>query len=234
MDNDQPLLKLGRLKRLLSIATISLAACCFGFLILFPTSFFLHLPEYDSDLKSIEPNASISFGSFHCVASRGQLWFYTREVPYCGSILGFEGLWDEVSVTTQQDWQWSNSGYGLLQESYIDQTGQSAGRARYGDFPGIYYRSFQWRSSKSIWSTLAISLWYPTGLSAILPSWWLARRIRVRLRLKLRTLLIAITVIAIFDGFSRGLHFLKKVCLLKLTAAPAQPEHSYLRPVACA
>ncbi len=174
------------LKRVMGILTVVSAVCCVAFLILVPLSLFLELPDYGSH-GNVEPNGSISVGSLSCAASGGVIWLFTGEIPYQGSIIGLEGSWDGVSVNERQDWGWDNSRHGIGQVSYIDQTGGTAGRARYGDFPGIYYRHFEWRSSTSPWSTLAMSLLYPIGLTALLPTWWLLRRLGANLRVKLRS-----------------------------------------------
>ena len=192
------------LKRVMGIFTVVSTVCCVVFLVLLPLSLFLELPDYGND-GNIEPNGSISVGSLGCAVSGGGLWLFTEEIPYQGSIIALEGSWDGVSVTERRDWGWDNNRYGIEQVSYIDQTGGTAGRARYGDFPGIYYRHFEWRSSKYPWWTLAMSLLYPIGLTATLPSWWLIRRFGANLRFRLRTLLFSTTIIAIVLGFAMWL-----------------------------
>ena len=59
-------------------------------------------------------------------------------------------------------------------------TGELLGRDRAADFPGIYYREFDWKIHGAPYWTLRVSLWYPILLFAILPAWWGFRRYRPR------------------------------------------------------
>jgi hypothetical protein len=163
-------------------ATLTIASAVVGILslILLPVSQSLRLPDYASHSDAIDPNASFSIGSFHCAISRGRIWYFNDELPYVGSILGMDGTWGGKRTTERTDWAWGTNRYAVEQASFIDDKGQSAGRARYGDVPGIYYRHFEWSNDPRPWWTLAASLWYPVALSAMLPSWWLIRKLRDR------------------------------------------------------
>lgn len=192
--------KLGLLKRFSIVCVVVSSLASTAFLILLPLSFFLELPDYADNGNSIEPNASISIGSFSCAASGGAIWLFTGEYPYSGSILTVEGVWGGIAATERTDWRWVVNRSGIEQVSHIDKTGRSVGKARYGDLPGVYYRHFEWLNPQTPWWTLCISLWYPIAITATLPSWWLVKRFGPNLRFKLQTLLIAMTIIAIALG----------------------------------
>lgn len=83
--------------------------------------------------------------------------------------------------------------YGPYVGSIIDLSGgrttgpPEALKHYFGDTAGIYYRDFQWPDDSVLWPnrrlwTLALSLWYPAILFAILPVWWWVRRGRGRRR----------------------------------------------------
>lgn len=196
-DKHQCDLRLGALKRVVGAATAFSAACCVALLLLIPLSFLLELPSIGSG-GDIDPKGAVSVGSLSVVASGGNLWLYTGELPYRGSIITTEGMWDGVSVSEQLDWGWDYRRIGFGQVSYIDQTGSSAGLERYGDFPGLYYRYFRWRSSQYPWWTLRLGLFFPIALTAILPTWWLTKKFGEKRRLMTSTLPIATILIALF------------------------------------
>lgn len=177
-------------------ATVFSAICCLASLLLLPLSHFLELPSFDSD-GEVDLNGAVSIGSLSIAATRGHLWLFTGELPYTGSIISLEGSWDRVAAKEQRDWGWVHGRNGIEQVSYIDQSGSSVGKARYGDFPGIYYRYFDWRSSKTPWWTLAINFYWLIAVTSLLPSWWLIKRYGANLKYTTRTLLVAMTIIAI-------------------------------------
>lgn len=188
------------MKRILDVTTIGSAVICSVFVILLPLSGSMELPGLSADGKNIVPNASVSVGPFRCAASERELWIFTGDAPYRGSIMNLEGMWDDVPATERRDWGWAFQRCGLEAVSFIDLLGQSAGRARYGDFPGVYYRHFEWRSSQNTWWTLCVSLWYPIGFAAMLPSWWLFRRLGGGRQFKLRSLLASVTLMTVALG----------------------------------
>jgi hypothetical protein len=168
-------------KRTTSILTIASLVGCILFLVLLPVSELLSLPFFTTHGDAIDPHASFSIGIYHCGISRGGIWFFNDELPYTGSIIGFEGQWGGKKTTDRTDWSWVfKQQYGIEQVSHIDESGQSAGMSRYGDFPGIYYRHFEWWRQTLPWWTLRVSLWYPITLFAMLPVWWSIRRLRRR------------------------------------------------------
>jgi hypothetical protein len=69
--------------------------------------------------------------------------------PYCGSIIGIAG----------------------------DPNGPTV--AGFGDTAGVYYRSIQWPTGRSLW-TFSLSLCYPLVVTAVLPIFYLVRRLRRR------------------------------------------------------
>lgn len=197
-------LVLGHVKRITAILTIASAISCGVFLILLPVSYWLRLPFFDDQGKTIEPHASLSVGPLHCGISHGALWLFNDDLPYTGSIIGFKGEWGGKRTTDRTDWRWVwiANHYGIEQVSHIDDNGQSAGKERACDFPGMAYRYFDWWNEKdSLW-TFAVSLWYPIALSTVLPGNWLTQGLRRHngFRFTLRTLLIATTLVAIVLG----------------------------------
>ena len=192
------------LKRTNAILTIASAISCVALLILLPVSDRLRLPFFDDQRTSIEPHASFSIGRFHCGLSRGALWLFNDDLPYTGSIMGFKGTWAGKSTTDRIDWRWEcvTNRCGIDQVSYIDDQGQSAGKARACTMPGVYYRYFDWWNETNSWWTLAFSLYYPIALSSVLPgialfNVWPKRN---GFRFRLRTLLIATTMVAVVLG----------------------------------
>jgi hypothetical protein len=175
------------------------SAVVFGlWLVLIPVSEALHLPDFADDGVSIDPNASVAVGSWHIGLSGGAIWLFNDELPYVGSIIGLDGTWDGKRAVERRDWNIGTERFGVLQVSFIDSsTWESAGRARYGDLPGFYYRYFEWASRKTSLWTLAVSLWYPAALCAVLPIWQFSRRVVAQKRFGLRELFVVIGVVAV-------------------------------------
>lgn len=171
-----------------------------------PVSLKLKLPDFGPKF-SIRPNASITIGELHCSISRLRLWFYNDDFPYTGSIIGVEGRWGGKATMERTDLCWSAKYYGLEQVSYIDAQGQLAGKARYGDLPGIYYRYFEWWDCPSPYWTLAVMLWYPAIFLAILPCLWLAGVRSLPKRFSLRGLFLAVTLVGVVLGLVASLRF---------------------------
>jgi hypothetical protein len=188
--------------RITAISTLVSAVICSLCLMLLLVSNWLNLPDFADSGNDIDSNASFSIGTFHCAISRGCVWFFNDDLPYTGSIMGLQGSWGGKRATERTDWCWRISHYGIDQMSYIDDQGQSAGKDRGADFPGIYYRHFEWANETSPWWTLAVSLWYPVAVSAILPSWWLIRRLSTPRRFSLRLLFAAVTIVALGLGIA--------------------------------
>ncbi len=162
------------------LATKFSVFCLSFFIVLFLVSLFLEMPDIAIDGKSMDHKTSIPLGHFRCLAFGGSLWFYTGAYPYCGSIIGIQGVWDGVPAEKHEDWAWVYQQYGLVQQSYIDMSGNSVGKVRFGDFPGIYYRHFETKSGSIPWWTLATSIFYPIALSAVLPCAWSIKRLRTQ------------------------------------------------------
>jgi hypothetical protein len=167
----------------------------------------LKLPDFDGPNNTIRPNASISIGELHCSISRLRLWLYNDELPYRGSSTHLEGVWGGKQATLRPDWCLGTHRYGLEQVSYIDAQGQLAGKARYGDLPGIYYRYFEWWNCPSSYWTLAVTLWYPAIFFAILPCLWLAGVRSLPKRFSLRGLFLAVTLVGVVLGLVVSLRF---------------------------
>jgi hypothetical protein len=178
--------------------TIASAVVSGLLLILIPVSDALHLPDFAGDGNSIDPNASVAIGSWHFAISRGGVWLFNDELPYVGSVIGLDGTWDGKRAFQKRNWNIGTERFGALQVSFVDSsTGEAAGRARYGDLPGFYYRYFEWASRKTSLWTLAVSLWYPAALFAVLPSWQFMRRVVRQKRFGLRELFVVIGIVAV-------------------------------------
>jgi hypothetical protein len=76
-------------------------------------------------------------------------------------------------------WYWEPEGPGFGWRTWVGERGEIVGKDTGGDFPGIYYRHFEWLDDRPIW-TLMVSLWYPIGLFAILPAVWFFRNLQLR------------------------------------------------------
>jgi hypothetical protein len=193
-----------RFSKTLTIASAIASGLC---LILIPVSEALHLPDFSDDGVSIDPNASVVIGSRHVGLSEGAIWLFNDDLPYVGSVVGLRGTWDGKRAFEKRDWNIGTERFGVLQVSYIDSsTGEPAGRARYGDLPGIYYRYFEWASrTTSLW-TLAVSMWYPAALFAMLPTWQFIRRVAARKRFGLRELFVVIGIVAVVLAIAVAQH----------------------------
>jgi hypothetical protein len=99
--------------------------------------------------------------------------------PYSGSIVALS----ERPPKAVWDWRVSEN-YGAGKEIIFDGKGAIQVIATGADFPGIYYRYFQWPNKpKPLW-TLMVSLWYPLFLFSILPSVWILHRCHLRMKRK--------------------------------------------------
>jgi len=101
--------------------------------------------------------------------------------PYSGSIIALSD--DKHPPKAVWDWRVSEN-YGVGKEYIFDGKGAIQVTGTGADFPGIYYRHFQWpNTSQPLW-TLMVSLWYPLFIFSILPSVWILRRCHLRMRRK--------------------------------------------------
>ena len=188
------------MKRTVAILTIASAACCLLCLVLLAVGKSWYLPEYVNHGNDVDPHASFSIGSIHCGVSRGAVWLFNDDTAYTGSIITLKGTWGGRRTTERTDWSWHSKRYGIEQVTHIDDKGGVAGRARYGDFLGIYYRHFEWWDQARPWWTFAVSLWYLVALFAVLPGLWGVCRVCSPWRFSLRTLFAAMTVCAVGLG----------------------------------
>jgi hypothetical protein len=93
--------------------------------------------------------------------------------PYRGSIIALS----DDKHPPKAVWAWSVSeDYGVGREYIFDRKGAIQVIATGADFPGIYYRYFQWPNTPQPLWTLMVSLWFPLLLFSVLPSVWLLRR----------------------------------------------------------
>jgi hypothetical protein len=164
-----------QVKRIINSLTIASAIVCVSSLVMLPISESLRLPDYAG--TTIQPNASDAIGTCHAGISRGGIWFFNDELPYTGSIMNLEGSWGGKHTTERLDYDYGTREYGIAQVHFIDENGQSAGKKCGVDFPGIYYRYFDWWNQTRSWWTLRLSLWYPAVLGSVLPGWWLVQRL---------------------------------------------------------
>jgi hypothetical protein len=167
-------------RKIFKFLTACSAAVLFLSIALFLISLFTSLPELEED-SVIDPWSVPVSEHFRCIPFRGRLWIFTGDYPYQGSILtlkdGNRVNWGGEWTTEITEWEWVSGSNGISQQSFIDQAGQNRGKARYGDFPGIYYRHFEWWNTDEPWTTLRVSLFYLIGLSAILPLFWIRSKV---------------------------------------------------------
>jgi len=165
-------------KRLIAIATIVSAVQCCLFLALMLASYDLSLCSDDSQNGVWVQNSIPLASHFRVGFSRGSIWFFSLDCPYTGSLrqladgdgIAYPG--GHARIMRDHVWVFRNSGF--VQETYIGELEEFVGRNQYGDFPGLYYRHFEWMRTPTEW-TLALSLWYPIALVAVLPLVWLIR-----------------------------------------------------------
>lgn len=101
--------------------------------------------------------------------------------PYRGSIIS---LGDD-SHPPKVVWAWRVSeNYGAGKEYIFDGRRAIQVTATEADFPGIYYRHFQWPNAPAPLWTLMVSLWYPLFLFSVLPSVWILRRWYLRMKFR--------------------------------------------------
>ncbi|MEN1679123.1 MAG: hypothetical protein AAGJ46_05990 [Planctomycetota bacterium] len=187
---------LGCYSRFVSAATSLSVAGFLLCLAILPLSYLMDLPSPDGS-GGIETGSAIRVGSLRIAASDGRLWLFNNDLPYSGSTISLEGSWDGVPVAERRDWGFDGGRFGIEQVSYIDADGRCAGSARFGDFPGIYYRHFSWRTISSPWATLSISVGYAAACLSVLPLVWLTRRLLVHLKYTTRSLLMVMTIAAL-------------------------------------
>lgn len=176
------------------VATIASTVLFLNGLLLQVASYLVQIP-YSASID--EPPSAIPIGGFRFFLCEGAIWIYNGDSPYQGSIICLEGSWGGKAVQRHSDWEWEAGEYGICQDSFIQADGKSAGCARYGDLPGVYYRHFEMWNCKEPWTTLALTMWYPIALAAILPGFTILRGAWKRGRYSLRSLFAAITVVAV-------------------------------------
>jgi hypothetical protein len=113
----------------------------------------------------------------------GRLVFFNdaQYGPYHGSIIAL--IDDEHPPKAVWAWRVSEN-YGARKEIIFDGKGAIQVTATGADFPGIYYRHFQWPNTPEPLWTLMVSLWYPVFLFSVLPLIWILRHWRLRVILK--------------------------------------------------
>lgn len=121
---------------------------------------------------------------FHIRFSGAGMWFYSADLPYHGSVWlmgddkgAFYNHGHHMRPT--RDLFWHAGRYGILGETYIGESGEIVVRRKAADFPGVYFRRFEWTGQYPDW-TLMVSCWYPFLLFAFLPvlrisRWWRSR-----------------------------------------------------------
>lgn len=93
--------------------------------------------------------------------------------PYNGSIIAISD--DKHPPKAVWDWRVGEN-YGAGKKYIFDGKGAIQVTTTDADFPGIYYRHFQWPNTPQPLWTLMVSLWYPLFFFSVLPSVWILRR----------------------------------------------------------
>lgn len=109
----------------------------------------------------------------------GRLVFFNdaQYGPYRGSIIALS----DDKHPPKAVWTWRVSeNYGAGKEYIFDGEGAIQVTATGADFPGVYYRHFQWPNSPQPLWTLMVSLWYPFLFFSVLPLGWILRHWRLR------------------------------------------------------
>jgi hypothetical protein len=92
--------------------------------------------------------------------------------PYTGSIIALS----DDKYPPKYVWLWRiGENYEIAKQIVFDGNGAIQVTETGADFPGIYYRHFQWPNSPQPLWTLMVSLWYPLLVFSVLPSVWILR-----------------------------------------------------------
>jgi hypothetical protein len=138
---------------------------------MWPVSYFMNLSR-SFGIGKLAPSDSIPITAYyHLGFERGSLWFYTYEMPYRGSIMWLSGGTNDPPPVVRA---WTLGDYGFSHVVRSNTSEKMSERAC--DLPGIYFRRFWQFDDKPPYTTLCMSLWYPTLLLAILPALWFYRR----------------------------------------------------------
>jgi hypothetical protein len=121
---------------------------------------------------------------FHVGFFDGRAWFYSHEWPYTGSTIHISDgdrvtYGGSVGHRINPTASWRLGDYGKFRETYVGDAREVVGRDTGSDFPGIYYRAFDWVGHEPLW-TLRISLLYPLLLLAGIPALWASRWLRLK------------------------------------------------------
>jgi hypothetical protein len=92
--------------------------------------------------------------------------------PYRGSIIALSN--DEHPPKSVWFWKVGEN-YGIEKNNTFNAKGAVQVTTTDADFPGIYYRHFQWPDQPEPLWTLMVSLWYPLFFFCVLPLAWLVR-----------------------------------------------------------
>jgi hypothetical protein len=173
------------MKRFTSIFTIvSGVIFCFS-LALFPVSYHLELTDIDAASgQLLSPHSVPVTTNVRCTPFEGSIWLFSNNIPYTGSIryLGDDDwiAYDGGTAVRKQNWRWQLGAYGLVQFRYTGDDGVCVGMDTSGDFPGIYYRHFDWLKDPWPWWTVRFSLLYPVLLFGCIPVMWTIGALRGR------------------------------------------------------
>ena len=110
----------------------------------------------------------------------GGVWIFNQGAPYTGCLMYLDNgdgtitsSGGTASPVSKVSWQLEKS-IGCVRTWYRDVlTKKIVGINSSADYPGVYYRRFDWTD---VWSTLRIGFWWPIALTSILPRIELIRR----------------------------------------------------------
>jgi hypothetical protein len=165
----------GPMKSTFAISTmVSVVAFCF-LMVIWPVSYHMDLSRGLGSGKLIPSDSIPIVPDYRLGFERGRVWLYNYDIPYRGSIVWISSTNDPAPII--QGWGLGEWGYN--HSIRVSKTGKLKLSERACDLPGVYFRRFWDFNNSPPYTTLEISLWYPVLLSAILPSLWVLRKIRV-------------------------------------------------------
>jgi hypothetical protein len=145
-------------------------------MIIWPVSYSLNLARGLGTGK-LTPSDSIPLiFDYRLGAEDGAVWIYNQNMPYTGGIIGLASTNDPPPINKF----WGLGSLGFRHEIDFDRHGKISMTINCCDLPGIYFRQFWVPDQGPAYTTLSVSLCYPFLLSAILPLYWIYRKIRLR------------------------------------------------------
>lgn len=165
------------MKRVLAISTIISGILLVFLLIIWPVSYHLDLTKNLGNRKLTLSDSIPIVAGYRLGFEDGGLWFYNYEMPFYGGTIGLSAGPDD-NPTISKEWYWH--GYGFGHETHFRGRNAISDKETYCDLPGVYFLKIWEPRQDPAYLTLETSLWYPVLSTAILPLFWIFRRVRLK------------------------------------------------------